>query len=190
MRRGAVVLVVLAALAAATASRSAPFQTACSSSFVQGIVGGVPKCLRAGEFCAAAHESDYERYGFSCVDGHLRTGGTAPSAPTVVTLGTNVLLGTRARAAGCRRGAMPDRRCSPGAYYSGLTQQVICAPTFRTSTIRNVPQSEKFAIEREYGMAASYYGRTIEIDHIVPLELGGSNDVANIFPEPGSGAAS
>lgn len=56
--------------------------------------------------------------------------------------------------------------------------------------MRNVPQSEKYAVEVEYGMAPLLYGRTIEIDHIVPLELGGSNVIANLFPEPGSGAAS
>ena len=38
-------------------------------------------------------------------------------------------------------------------------------------------------------MAPKAYGRTIEIDHIVSLELGGSNDIANLFPEPGTGAA-
>jgi hypothetical protein len=52
-----------------------------------------------------------------------------------------------------------------------------------------VTDSEKFADEREYGMAARHYGRTIEIDHIVSLELGGSNSIANLFPEPGSGIA-
>jgi hypothetical protein len=87
------------------------------------------------------------------------------------------------------RGALPDRRCSPGAYYSRLTKAVICSPGFHTGTIRNVPQSEKFQVESEYRMAPSYYGRTIEIDHIVPLELGGSNEMANLFPEPGSGSA-
>ena len=50
-----------------------------------------------------------------------------------------------------------------------------------------MPESEKFAVEREYGMTARPYGRVIEIDHIVALELGGSNDIANLFPEPGSG---
>ena len=85
---------------------------------------------------------------------------------------------------------LPDRRCSPGADFSGLTRAVICSSGFRTSTVRNVPQSEKYAVEREYGMVARPYGRTIEIDHIVSLELGGSNDIANLFPEPGAGAAS
>jgi len=90
---------------------------------------------------------------------------------------------------GCRRAAVPDGRCSPGAYYSRLTRAVICSAGFRTSAIRNVPQTEKFAVEREYGMPAAYYGHSIEIDHIVPLELGGSNSIANLFLEPGSGNA-
>lgn len=66
---------------------------------------------------------------------------------------------------------------------------MICSSGFHTGSIRNVPQSEKFAVEREYGMAATYYGYSVEIDHIIPLELGGSNSIANLFPEPGSGTA-
>jgi hypothetical protein len=53
-----------------------------------------------------------------------------------------------------------------------------------------VPDSEKHAVEVEYGMTPRPYGRTIEIDHIVSLWLGGSNDIANLYPEPGSGPAS
>jgi len=118
----------------------------------------------------------------------------APPAPTPQTappalVGHTVLLGRRTRTAGCRRGTEPDRRCSPGAYYSALTATIICAAGFRTATIRAVTESERFAVEREYGMAARPYGNTIEIDHIVALELGGSNDIANLFPEPGSGVA-
>jgi len=59
-----------------------------------------------------------------------------------------------------------------------LTAQVICAGGFHTSSIRNVTQLEKFAVEREYGMPAPTTVYTIEIDHIVPLELGGSNVIA------------
>jgi len=116
--------------------------------------------------------------------GSAGAGAAAISAPV---LGPTVLLGTRTRTARCRRGNEPDPRCSPGAYDAGLTAQVICAGGFHTSSIRNVTQSEKFAVEREYGMPAAYYGYTIEIDHIVPLELGGSNVIANLFPEPGKG---
>ena len=52
-----------------------------------------------------------------------------------------------------------------------------------------MPQSEELQVETEYGMSPSYYGRSIEIDHIGPLELGGSNNISNVFPEPGSGMA-
>jgi hypothetical protein len=94
-----------------------------------------------------------------------------------------VLLGKRTKTSGCRLDADPDGRCSPGAYYSKLTGSVICSASFHTSSIRNVPQAEKYAVEREYGMAPRLYGSTLEIDHIVSLELGGSNEIANLFPE-------
>jgi len=117
-----------------------------------------------------------------------RTSAGASHAPPGW-VGKTVLLHPKTKSRGCMRGALPDPRCSPGAYYSGLTKSVICSPSFRTSAIRDVPEQEKFAVEREYGMPAHPYGRTIEIDHIVSLELGGSNDIANLFPEPGSGRA-
>jgi len=113
----------------------------------------------------------------------------AAGASGAPALGASVLLARRTASSRCTRGPRPDRRCSPGAYSSRLTTAVICASSFRTGTIRNVPQSEKYAVEREYGMPARLYGRSIEIDHIVSLELGGSNNIANLFPEPGSGPA-
>jgi len=105
-----------------------------------------------------------------------------------VPVGKTILLRSRTKTSGCTRGPNPDRRCSPAAYYSKLTKTVICSATFRTSSIRNVPQSEKYAVEAEYGMAQRLYGRTLEIDHIISLELGGSNDIANLFPEKASPA--
>ena len=113
---------------------------------------------------------------------------TTPAAPTTPTgrsigVGNTILLAPRTRTAACKLGASPDRRCSPGAYYSKLTKTVICASTFRTGPIRNVPESEKHAVEIEYRLAPRGYGSTMEIDHIVSLELGGSNDIANLYPE-------
>ena len=111
------------------------------------------------------------------------TSNSTSASSTPVNLGTTVLLKARTKTSGCTLGAEPDRRCSPGAYYSGLTKTVICSASFRTGTVRNVPESEKHQVEVEYGMAPRSYGSTLEIDHIVSLELGGSNDIANLYPE-------
>lgn len=144
---------------------------------------GATALCRDGTYSFSQHRS-----GTCSYHGGVARWLTGTKATTTVT-GASVLLGRRTRTNGCRRAAVPDRRCSPGAYYARLTGSVICAAGFRTGSIRDVSQTEKFAVEREYGMAAAYYGRSIEIDHIVPLELGGSNAIANLFPEPGSGRA-
>ncbi len=94
-----------------------------------------------------------------------------------------MLLASQTKTSGCKLGPLPDRRCSPGAYYSKLTKAVLCSSSFHTSSIWNVPESEKHQVEIEYGLAAKPYGSTLEIDHIISLELGGSNDATNLFPE-------
>jgi len=112
------------------------------------------------------------------------------SGTRAVTLGRTIVLAPVERVRGCRPGPEPDRRCSPGAVYSGLTSAALCSASFRTQSIRIVPEWEKLQVERAYALPARAYGRTIEIDHIVSLELGGSNAVANLYPEPGNGSAS
>jgi hypothetical protein len=112
---------------------------------------------------------------------------TAASPGTSVNVGHTVLVAPRTQTSRCRLGANPDPDCSPGASYSGLTRAVLCSSSFRTSSIRHVPTSEKHAVEHEYGMAERPYGTTLEIDHIVSLELGGSNDIANLYPERAPG---
>jgi hypothetical protein len=126
--------------------------------------------------------------GVSCALGYLELGSnqgercvTGSNPP--VSLGKTVLLKPRTKTGGCTLGPNPDPRCSPGAYYSALSKAVICSSSFRTGAIRSVPDSEKHQVEVEYGLAPKRYGSTLEIDHIVSLELGGSNDIANLFPE-------
>lgn len=117
------------------------------------------------------------------------SGAGGPGGASVGAVPGTVLLAPRTRTAGCVQGILPDRRCSPGALDPSLTRDVLCSATFRTGSVRAVTTSMKHAVEVEYGMAPRSYGRTIEIDHIVSLELGGSNDIANLYPEPGSGTA-
>jgi hypothetical protein len=99
--------------------------------------------------------------------------------------GPAILLAPRTQTTGCKLGPDPVPACSPGAYAKRLTKKVICAKgVFTTADYRYVPDSEKRDVEAEYGMdTTKKYGRSLEIDHIVSLELGGSNDIANLFPE-------
>jgi hypothetical protein len=103
--------------------------------------------------------------------------------PQAVAIGSTVLLGRQTQTDHCTLGPNPDRACSPGAYYTGLTKRTICSDTFRTSSVRHVTDGTKHAVEVAYGLEPKAYGSALEIDHIVSLELGGSNEPANLFPE-------
>jgi hypothetical protein len=95
-------------------------------------------------------------------------------------------MGRRTKAYGCRvRGALPDRRCTPGAYYAKATRTRICRPGY-AARIRHVTQATKARVYAAYGIGRRFDGRDGEVDHLVSLELGGSNSVANLFPEAAS----
>lgn len=83
---------------------------------------------------------------------------------------------------------LPDARCTPGGIDPAVTQadigQTICVPGY-TKTVRP-PLSETAPAKRSqyvaYGLAA---GTVTELDHLVALELGGDNDIGNLWPELG-----
>jgi hypothetical protein len=104
-------------------------------------------------------------------------------AVDAATLKATSLVKARTRTQGCILGALPDRRCSPGAIDLRRTSKLVCSKSFHTSDVRNVPDSLKHQVEVEYGLVPKGYGDTLEIDHIISLELGGSNDIANLYPE-------
>lgn len=89
----------------------------------------------------------------------------------------------------CVEGARPDLVCTPGTHNPAVTQttihQTICVRGW-TATVRPpVSVTSRIKVERmrAYGVAGqspSLY----ELDHDVPLELGGGTaDVANLWPE-------
>ncbi|HWK16904.1 MAG TPA: hypothetical protein VNR66_05570 [Solirubrobacteraceae bacterium] len=91
-------------------------------------------------------------------------------------------LGRRTRTSGCRvRGQLPDPACTPGAVFAAATVAEICTPGY-ASGVRNVPEALKRTVYADYGTEPSVPG-SYEVDHLVPLELGGSNEIANLWPE-------
>jgi hypothetical protein len=98
-------------------------------------------------------------------------------------VGHTVTLAKRTQTSKCTLGANPDHQCSPGVYYSKLTKAVICKPGFHTTQVREVPDADKREVQAAYGLGPQSYWPAIEIDHIVSLELGGSNDISNLYPE-------
>ncbi|MGI8747108.1 MAG: hypothetical protein ACR2J4_01970 [Deinococcus sp.] len=75
---------------------------------------------------------------------------------------------------------LPDPKLSPGDVLT-TDPKIVCVSGY-TKTVRNVPQSLKEQVYREYGITHREPGE-YEIDHIISLELGGSNSVRNLFPE-------
>jgi len=75
---------------------------------------------------------------------------------------------------------LPDSACTPGAVLTTDTS-VICKVGY-TKTVRDVPLKERKQVFAEYGIAYSKRGN-YEVDHLISLELGGSNDISNLWPE-------
>jgi hypothetical protein len=104
---------------------------------------------------------------------------------TTSTSSTSHQFGVQTKTSGCQaQGGLPDSGCTPGAIFTSATKDQICQSGY-ASSVRNVPTSEKDQVYAEYGIASHYPGQ-YEVDHLVSLELGGSNDIANLWPEAAS----
>ncbi len=87
---------------------------------------------------------------------------------------------------------LPDPACTPGAADPAVTQEnidsTICTSGY-TATVRPpASNTDKVKTEslREYGQVAM---KTTEYDHLISLELGGTNSVSNLWPEPNKASA-
>jgi len=76
---------------------------------------------------------------------------------------------------------LPDPKATPGATLN-VTMHHLCMKGY-TQTVRNVTDAEKQHIYALYG-AKKQPKVCCEVDHLISLELGGSNDLTNLWPEP------
>lgn len=91
---------------------------------------------------------------------------------------------------------LPDPRCTPGAVDAAVTQDDLASTICRRGFSASVRPPESMT-EDYKRRALAAYGEAlplgaVELDHLVPLELGGASDSRNLWPEPDdhpSGAA-
>jgi len=94
-----------------------------------------------------------------------------------------VVLGAQIKTSQCQAsGPLPDPGCTPGAIFPNVTKDQVCVSGY-SGSVRNVPISTKKQVYDEYGITHHVSGE-YEVDHFISLELGGSNDIANLWPEP------
>lgn len=76
----------------------------------------------------------------------------------------------------------PDPRLTPGATLT-TKAYIVCRPGY-ARRIRAVPDAVKRHVLAAYGIEDPPEPGAYEIDHLIPLELGGSNDIRNLWPQP------
>ncbi|MBR0693699.1 hypothetical protein [Bradyrhizobium lablabi] len=84
-------------------------------------------------------------------------------------------------------GALNDIDKTPGDVRT-MSRQTIC--TTKTTTVRNVTASTKKKVFALYGLTnkTGWCKKAgCEVDHLISLELGGSNDAKNLWPQPYAG---
>lgn len=80
-------------------------------------------------------------------------------------------------------GTLPDPRCTPGVVDGTVTREMLCDGRHPTSQRRDVPDGVRDAVLRDYGYDPDTFEG--ELDHLIPLSLGGGNQPRNLWPQPG-----
>jgi hypothetical protein len=78
---------------------------------------------------------------------------------------------------------LPDRALTPGSVFAGITAADVCLPGYARQA-RHVTTATRMRVFSLYGIAYPPPSGSYELDHLVPLELGGDNEVSNLWPQP------
>jgi hypothetical protein len=81
----------------------------------------------------------------------------------------------------------PNHKLTPGDVLTRDAQKVCTAGYSRS--VRSVSAATKRAVYASYGISSWKPGQ-YEVDHLISLELGGSNSQKNLWPEPTPGSYS
>ncbi len=78
------------------------------------------------------------------------------------------------------RAQLPNPKLTPGAVRTTNTKEV-CSTT--TKQFRNTTEAMKKQACAEYKIADCPKEKVMEIDHLISLELGGADEIANLWPQ-------
>ncbi len=85
------------------------------------------------------------------------------------------------------RAVLPNPKLTPGDVLPAASADDVCTPGWATEH-RHVTESMRDQVYAEYGknpQEVGYCGAAgCEVDHLIALELGGSNDIKNLWPQP------
>ena len=76
---------------------------------------------------------------------------------------------------------VPDRRLTPGAYQAVRLQDVCTSAKYEQARVTSISLKRK--VFQEYGMTGAAMSN-YEVDFLVTPELGGTEDIRNLWPEP------
>jgi hypothetical protein len=80
-------------------------------------------------------------------------------------------------------GARPNHALTPGVSLPGVTASSVCTSGWAAAH-RHVTAQQHSAVFLDYGLSYPQAAGTYELDHLIPLELGETNDNRNLWPEP------
>lgn len=126
--------------------------------------------------------------GFAAVSCSAPPAGDTPPAATTARsdLSPSPSPATAATPPAAVAGAvLPNSRLTPGEVFPGVTAAQVCVSGY-ASSVRNVAHEQYVAAYAAYGIPYPEPAGTYELDHLVPLELGGDNSDLNLWPEPAS----
>jgi hypothetical protein len=81
--------------------------------------------------------------------------------------------------------SLPNLKFTPGDI-AFVPESLLCKHGY-TASIRHVTKKMKHQVRYWYNIPDSVPEGTFEIDHLVSLELGGSNSIKNLWPQPYAG---
>ena len=136
-------------------------------------------CATALSACAAATEP---------VAGAVRSAGptVVPLSPITTAISQGAAQEAVPKAYVERDGVkLPSRELTPGADFPDVTEGDVCGLNYARS-VREPRFHTKVEAFTPYGVSIHERG-TYQVDHLIPIALGGSNSTTNLWPQPLAG---